>query len=144
MSTRVGTLRGSQAGRSIWPAAILASLVMLTIAVAAVSLGRDQAPQTAQRDRTQQNRQAVVGGTAANTPSELSGGTVGGPAATALKISAGSSSIAVAGTPAVQAALIAGRNAADAQSELSGGSTGNTPSELTGGMFERYGRHQRI
>jgi len=77
MSTRVGTLRGSQAGRSIWPAAILASLVMLTIAVAAVSLGRDQAPQTAQRDGTQQNRQAVVGGTAANTPSELSGGSTG-------------------------------------------------------------------
>ena len=144
MSTRVGTLKGSATGRSLWPAAILVSLVMLTIAVAAVSLSRDQASQTTQRDRVQQNPQSVVGGTAANTPSELSGGTVGGPAATALKISAGSSSIALGGTPAVQAALIAGRNAADAQSELSGGSTGNTPSELTGGMFERYGRHQRI
>jgi hypothetical protein len=76
MSTRVGTLRGSRAGRSIWPAAILASLVMLTIAVAAVSLGRVQ---------YQQDPKAVIsgveetfdGGTAANTPSELNGGIVG-------------------------------------------------------------------
>ena len=74
MSTRAGTLPGSRAGRSIWPAAILASLVMLTIAVAAVSLGRDQ---------EQQDPKTVIsgveetfdGGTAANTPSELSGGT---------------------------------------------------------------------
>ena len=76
MSTRVGTLRGSRAGRSIWPAAILASLVMLTIAVAAVSFGRVQ---------SQQDPKTVIsgveetfdGGTAANTPSELNGGIVG-------------------------------------------------------------------
>ena len=144
MSTRVGTLQGSRAGRSIWPAAILASLVMLTIAVAAVSLSRDQASQAAQRDGAQRNPQAVVGGTAANTPSELSGGIVGGTAATTVKITAGSSSIAVGVTPDMQAAIVAARNAAKAQSELSDGTTGNTPSELTGGMFERYGRHQRI
>ena len=76
MSTRVGTLQGSRAGRSIWPAAILASLVMLTIAVAAVSLGRVQ---------YQQDPKTVIsgveetfdGGTAANTPSELNNGIVG-------------------------------------------------------------------
>jgi len=148
MSTRVGTLQGSRAkgsgGRSIWPAAIVASLVMLTIAVAAVSLSRDQASQTAQRDGVRQNTQTVVGGTAANTPTELSGGIVGGTAATTLGNTAGSSSIAVGVTPAMQAAIVATRNAADEQSELSGGTTGNTPSELTGGMFDRYGRHQRI
>jgi hypothetical protein len=143
MSTRVGTLRGSRVGRSIWPAAILVSLAMLTIAVAAVSLSRDQAPQTAQRDVVQ-NAQSVVGGAAANTPSELSGGIVGGTAATTAKITAGSSSIAVGVTPDMQAAIVAARDAAEPPSELSGGTTGNTPSELTGGMFDRYGRHQRI
>ena len=149
MSTRVGTLQGSRAKgsgrRSIWPAAIVASLVMLTIAVAAVSLSGDPASETAQRDAVRQNPQTVVGGTAANTPSELRGGVVGGTAATTIKVSAGSSSIAVGVTPDMQAAIVAARNAAEAQSELSVGTTNNTPSELTGGgMFERYGRHQRI
>ena len=149
MSSRVGTLQGSRAkgsgGRLIWPAAIVASLVMLTIAVAAISLSGDPASETAQRDGVRQNPQTVVGGTAANTPSELSGGIVGGAAATTLGARAGSSSIAIGVTPAMQAAIVASRNAADApSSELSGGSTGNTPSELTGGMFDRYGIHQRI
>ena len=143
MSTRVGTLRGSRAGRSIWPAAILVSLVMLTIAVAAVSLSRDQGSQTAQRDVVQ-NAPSIVGGTAANTPSELGSGVVGGTAATTAKITSRSSSIAVGVTPDMQAVIVAARNAAEAQSELSDGTTGNTPSELTGGMFDRYGRHQRI
>jgi hypothetical protein len=144
MSTRVGTLQGTSAGRSIWPAAVLVSLVMLTIAVAAISLSGDPASETAQREGVRQNPQTVVG-TAANTPTELSGGIVGGAAATTLGTSAGSSSIAIGVTPAMQAAIVASRNAADApSSELSGGSTGNTPSELTGGMFDRYGLHQRI
>jgi len=155
MSTRVGTLQGTSAGRSIWPAAVLASLVMLTIAVTAISINRDEGRPGAQ---TFVGRQVVntpselsagisqtfVGGTAANTPTELSGGIVGGTAATTIKVSAGSSSIAVGVTPDMQAAIVASRNAADAQSELSGGTANNTPSELTGGMFERYGRHQRI
>ena len=149
MSTRVGTLQGSRAkgsgSRSIWPAAIVASLIMLAIAVAAVSLSRDQGSQTVQRDGVQQGAPSVVGGTAANTPTELSGGIVGGAAATTLGASAGSSSIAIGVTPSMQAAIVVSRNAADApSSELSGGSTGNTPSELTGGMFDRYGLHQRI
>jgi hypothetical protein len=143
MSTRVGTLQGSGAGRSIWPAAIVGALVMLTIAVTAVSLIRDQGSQTAERDVVQ-NAPSVVGGTAANTPSELSGGIVGGTAATTAKTAAGSSSIAVGVTPDMHAAIVAARDAAEAQSELSGGTTGNTPSELTGGMFDRYGQHQRI
>jgi hypothetical protein len=135
MSTRVGTLQGTSAGRSIWPAAVLASLVMLTIAVTAISINRDEGRPGAQ---------TFVGRQVVNTPSELSGGIVGGTAATTLGTSAGSSSIAIGVTPAMQAAIFASRNAADAQSELSGGTANNTPSELTGGMFERYGRHQRI
>jgi hypothetical protein len=135
MSTRVGTLQGTSAGRSIWPAAVLASLVMLTIAVTAISIAGDEGRPGAQ---------TVVGRHVVNTPSELSGGIVGSTAATTLGPSAGSS-IAIGVTPAMQAAIVASRNAVDAlSSELSGGSTGNTPSELTGGMFDRYGLHQRI
>jgi hypothetical protein len=73
MSTRVGTIRESPARRSIWPAAVIASLLMLSIAIGAFFLGRDQAPPTPK---------TAVSGTeqtvAANTPTELSGGIVGG------------------------------------------------------------------
>ena len=89
---------------------------MLAIAVAAVSLSRDQGRRPLQRDGVQQGAPSVVGGTAANTPSELSGGIVGGAAATTLEASAGSSSIAVGVTPDMQAAIVAARNAADAPS----------------------------
>ena len=131
MSTRVGTLQGTSVGRSIWPVAVLVSLVMLAIAVTAISIDRDEGRPGAQ---------TFVGRQVVNTP-ERAG--ISGAAATT--ISAGSSSIAIGVTPAMQAAIVASRNAADApSSELSGGSTGNTPSELTGGMFDRYGLHQRI
>jgi hypothetical protein len=109
---------------------------MLTIALTAISIDRNEGRPGAQ---------TFVGRHVVNTPSELGGGIVGGAAATTLGTSAGSSSIAIGVTPNMQAAIVASRNAADARSsELSGGSTGNTPSELTGGMFDRYGRHQRI
>jgi len=120
MSTRVGTLQGTSAGPSIWPAAVLASLVMLTIAVTAISIDGDEGRQGGQTvvGRHVVNTpselsggipQTVVGGTANNTPTELSGGIVGGFPETFV-----------------------------------GGTANNTPSELTGGDFERYGRHQRI
>jgi hypothetical protein len=134
MSTRVGTLRGSRAGRSIWPAAILASLVMLTIAVAAVSFGRVQ---------SQQDPKTVIsgveetfdGGTAANTPSELN-----------AQIGAG------------RPKTVAGGTLANTPTELSGGirhkfvsdTPGTTtPTELSGGIIgdglpaKFYDRHQR-
>ena len=85
MSTGVGTLQGTSAGRSIWPAAVLVSLVMLTIAVAAISIDRDQGRPGAQTvvgrhlvntpsELSAGIPQTVVGGTASNTPTELSGG----------------------------------------------------------------------
>jgi hypothetical protein len=108
---------------------------MLTIAVTAISIAGDEGRPGAQ---------TVVGRHVVNTPSELSGGIVGGTTATTLGTSAGSS-IAIGVTPAMQAAIVASRNAVDAlSSELSGETTGNTPSELTGGMFDRYGIHQRV
>ncbi len=160
MSTRVGTLQAPRAGGSIVLAAFLASLVMLTIAVVAVSLDRVQGQrgETTFVGRHVVNtptelsggiaggiEQTFVGGTAANTPTEINGGVVGGVATSQAGITAGSSSLAVAARPAVMAAIISARDAADADpAEVGGVTGGNTPSELSGGMFERFGRHQRI
>ena len=69
MSTRVGTLQGTSVGRSIWPAAVLVSLVMLAIAVTAISIDRDEGRPGAQ---------TFVGRQVVNTPSELSAGTSAG------------------------------------------------------------------
>ena len=85
MSTRVGTLQGTATGRSIWPAAVLVSLVMLTIALTAISIDRDEGRPGAQTfvgrhvvntpsELSAGIPQTVVGGTASNTPTELSGG----------------------------------------------------------------------
>jgi hypothetical protein len=143
MSTRIGTLQAPRPSRSIWPAAIIVSLAMLTIGIGAFFLGRDQAMRTS-KAVVGGTEQTVVGSTVANTPSELSGGMVGGLPTNAAGISAGSSSLAVAASPDVMAAIIAARNAADADpGKLGSGTAGNTPSELSGGMFERYGQHQR-
>lgn len=123
MSTKIGTLQAPRTTRSIWPAAVIVSLLLLTVGIGAFFLGRDQATP---------NARSVVGGTAADTPTQIIGGT------------AGSSSLAVAARPAVTAAIIAARDAAEGSGELSAGTSANTPSELSGGSVERYGRHQRF
>ena len=69
MSAKVGTLQAPRAGRSILLATFVASLVMLTIAVVAISLDRDQG---------RQGETTFVGRHVVNTPSELSTGIVGG------------------------------------------------------------------
>jgi hypothetical protein len=128
MSTRVGTLQGSRAKgsgvRSIWPAAILASLTMLTIAVAAVSLGGDRPQPTPQT--VSGVEKTFVGGTAANTPSELRG---------AVESNVGG--IHVAPHVPRRAAEMATRSF----------EAGNTPSELSGGLTpigDARALHQRI
>jgi hypothetical protein len=131
MSTRVGTLQAPRAGGSIVLAAFLASLVMLTIAVVAISLDRDQG---------RQGETTFVGRHAVNTPSELSAGIVGGAEQTFVGGTA-------ANTPSETRRGIVGRPTprvatdGNAPTIVSGG---NTPSELSGGLFEQYGRHQRI
>ena len=82
MSTRVGTLQTPRTNRSIWAAAVIASLLVLSIGIGAFFLGRDQAT-PAPKTVVGGTEQTVVGGTVANTPSELSGGirpTFGGAA----------------------------------------------------------------
>jgi hypothetical protein len=125
MSTRVGTLRAPRSGGSILLAAFLASLVMLTIAVVAISVNRDAG---------RQGETTFVGRQVVNTPSELSGGIVGGAEQTFV-----------------------GGTATNTPTELSGGirhkyagsALGTTtPSELSGGLgngrpAEIYDRHQR-
>jgi len=140
MSTKVGTLQAPKAGGSIVLAAFLASLVMLTIAVVAISLDHDQG---------RQGEATFVGRHVVNTPSELSGGIVGGAEQTFVGGTA-------ANTPSETRRGIVGRptprvgEGENASKVATGGdaptivSGANTPSELTGGSFERFGRHQRI
>ena len=131
MSTKVGTLQAPRAGGSIVLAAFLASLVMVTIAGVAISLDRDQG---------RQGETTFVGRHVVNTPSELSGGIVGGGEQTFVGDTA-------ANTPSETRRGIAGRptpkvaTGGNAPAIVSGG---NTPTELSGGLFEQYGRHQRI
>jgi hypothetical protein len=126
MSTRIGTLQAPKTGRSIWPAAVIASLVMLTIGLATFMLGRGDTARTTATDRTV-STPSVVSGTLANTPTELRAATAG------------------AGVAAVRIAPHVPRRAAGTATGSSEvGTTGNTPSELTGGMPQRYDAHQRI
>jgi hypothetical protein len=131
MSTKVGTLQAPRAGGSIVLAAFLASLVMLTIAVVAISLDRDQG---------RQGETTFVGRHVVNTPSELSGGIVGGAEQTFIGGTA-------ANTPSETRGGIVGRptpKVATGENAPAIVSGANTPSELSGGLFEQYGRHQRI
>jgi hypothetical protein len=129
MSTGIGTLQAPRAGRSIWPAAIIASLVMLTIGLATFMLGRGDAARTTAPDRTV-STPTVVSGTLANTPTELRGAT------------------AASGVAAVRLAPHVPRRAAGpATGSSEVGTTGNTPSELNGGLTPigaARARHQRI
>jgi hypothetical protein len=117
MSTKIGTLQAPRTTRSIWPAAVIASLVMLTVGIGAFFLGRDQATPAAR---------TVVGGAG-----ELSSTAVGGIA--------GSSWIAAGVTPAMQEAIVAARVAAEVSGEPSTGTTAaNTPSKHPGGIRHKY------
>ena len=126
MSTGVGTLQAPRAGGSILFAAFLASLVMLTIAVVAISVDRDAGRQG---EMTFAGRQLV------NTPSELSGGIVGGAEQTF-----------VGGTAANTPTELSGGGI---RHKFAGGALGTTtPSELSGGLgngrpAEIYDGHQR-
>ena len=133
MSTRVGTLQAPKESGSILLAAFLASFVILTIAVVAISSDRDQGRQG---ETTFVGRQVVstpsepnagsvdaagqtfVGGTAANTPSETNA-----QARVELGIKA-------------HKAFMSDTLGTNTPTELSGGVIGGLPAKL-------YDRHQR-
>ena len=164
MSTKIGTLQAPRTTRSVWPVAVIVSLLLLTAGIGAYFLGRDQAAPTS-KTVAGSAQPTVVSGTAANTSTEISGGVAGGFAPSAAGSSwigvgvtpamqeaivaardAGSSWIGVGVTPAMQEAIVAVRDAAAGSGELSAGT--NTPSELSGGMgsglpAKIYDRHQR-
>jgi hypothetical protein len=118
MSTRVGTLQAPRAGGSILLAAFLASLVMLTIAVVAISVDRDAG---------RQGETTFVGRHVVNTPSELSAGIVGGAEQTFVVGTA-------ANTPSELSAQIGGGR----PKTVAGGTLANTPTELSGGVRHKY------
>ena len=147
MSTRVGTLQAPRAGGSILFAAFLASLVILTIAVVAISVDREAGRQG---ETTFAGRQVV------NTPSELSGG-IGAERTLVGGTAANTTSEPNAQVGAGKPKTVAGGTLADTPTEPSGGIRhkyvgdavgATTPSELSGGMgsgrpAEIYDRHQR-
>ena len=150
MSTRVETLQAPGANGSILIAAFLATFVMLTIAVVAISVDRDQG---------RQGETTFVGRHIVNTPSELSAGIVGGAEQTFVGGTAANTPIELnAQIGASRPKTVAGGTLANTPTELSGGirhkfvsdTLGtNTRTELSGGFIgdglpaEFYDRHQR-
>jgi hypothetical protein len=118
MSTKVGTLQAPRAGGSILLAAFLASLVMLTVAVVAISIDLDNA---------RQGETTFVGRHVVNTPSELSAGIVGGAEQTFVGGT-------VANTPSELNAQIG----AVRPKTVAGGTLANTPTELSGGIRHKF------
>ena len=131
MSTNVGTLQAPRVGGSILVAVFLASLVMVTIAGVAISLDRDQG---------RQGETTFVGRHVVNTPSELSGGIVGGDEQTFVGGTA-------ANTPSETRRGIVGRptpkvaTGGNAPTIVSGG---NTPSEVSGGIIVVNGHNRTV
>ena len=123
MSIGVGTLQPkTRIIRPVWVAGLLAVIVALTVAGIVTNSGDDPS-----REAT--GTQTAVSGTAANTPSELRAATTVVDETT------------LANTP-VEVRPHVPRRAANADGVSA--SSGNTPSELSGGLsaMERYARHQ--
>jgi len=150
MSTKIGTLQAPRAGGSILLATFLASLVMLTVAVVAISIDRDNG---------RQGETTFVGRHVVNTPNELSAQIVGGAEQTFVGgTAANTPSELNAQIGAGRPKTVAGGTLANTPTELSGGirhkfvsdTLGtNTPTEVSGGIIgdglpaEFYDRHQR-
>ena len=145
MSTRVGTLQAPRTNGSILIAAFLATFVMLTIAVVAISFERDQG---------RQGETTFVGRHVINTPSELSAGIVGGAEQTFVGGTAANTPIALnAQIGASRPKTVAGGTLANTPAELSGGirhkfvsdTLGtNTPAELSGGIIVVNGHKRTV
>jgi hypothetical protein len=151
MSTRVGTLEAPRAGGSILLAAFLALFVMLTIAVVAISIDQGGEVET-----TRVGRGLVYGPVADNTPSELNAGIVGGAETSVGGTAANTPSELepvymhgrnLLGLSPLEPVYMHGRNLRGL-SPLSDTPGTNTPTELSGGIIggvpaQFYDRHQR-
>jgi hypothetical protein len=125
MSTRVGTLQAPRAGGSILLAAFLASVVMLTVAVVAISVDLDEG---------RQGETTIVGRQVVSTPSELSAGIVGGAEQAFVGGSAANTPTELSG--GIRHKYVGGALGTDTPSELSGGLGNGIPAQI-------YDRHQR-
>jgi hypothetical protein len=125
MSTRVGTLQAPRAGGSILLAVFLASVVMLTVAVVAISVDRDEG---------RQGETTIVGRQVVSTPSELSAGIVGGAEQAFVGGSAANTPTELSG--GIRHKYVGGALGTDTPSELSGGLGNGIPAQI-------YDRHQR-
>ena len=132
MSTRVGTLQAPRASNSILLAVFLGSLVMLTIAVVAISFANDQG---------RQGETTFVGRHVVSTPSEQSAGIVGGAEQTFVGGT-------LANTPS-ELNQSGWSSPPASRHKVMGDTLGsNTPTELSGGIIgglpaKFYDRHQR-
>ena len=147
MSTRVGTLQAPRANGSILLAALLATFVMLTIAVVAISFANDQG---------RQGETTFVGRQLVNTPSEQSAGIVGGAAAnTPSELNAQARLAEARVDQAIKAQRAFGITTpselnqpiwssppASRHKVLSDAPGTNTPTELSGGIRQKF-VHQR-
>lgn len=127
MSTRIGTLQAPRADRAIWAAAFVAVLVMLTVAVVAISMDREV---TRQRVVP-----AVVSGTAANTPTEIRAAQVGAAQGTLANTP---TEIRAAG--ADRAPIIVPH--VPRRAPETGQLGTNTPSEMSGGLERNFERRR--
>jgi len=118
MSVKVGTLQAPRAGHSILLATCVASLVMLTIAVVAISLDRDQG---------RQGETTFVGRHVVNTPSELS-----------AQIGSGAEQTFVVGTAANTPSELSAQFGGGRPKTVAGGTLANTPAELSGGIRHKF------
>ena len=141
MSTRVGTLQVPKAGGSILLAAFLASFVILTIAVVAISFDRDLG---------RQGETTFVGRHVVNTPIELSAGSVGAAEQTfvgGVRANTPSELRTLRGMSPPEPVYMHGRNL-QGLSPLNDKLGTNTPTELSGGIIDGlpaaiYARHER-
>lgn len=117
MSTRVGALQAPRGG-SVLLAAFLASFVMLTMAVVAFSLDRDQG---------RPGEATLVGRQLVYTPSELNAGIVGGAEKTF-----------VGGTPANTPSEPSTQVGGGRPKTVAGGTLANTPTELSAGTGHKF------
>jgi hypothetical protein len=132
MSTRVGTLQAPRAGGSILLATFLVVVVLIAVVVISLDQGR-------QGETTVVGRSLVYGPVEDNTPSELSAGIVGGPEQTFVGGTAANTPSELSGwssPPASRHKFITDTLGTNSPSELTGGIIGGIPPKF-------YERHQR-
>ncbi|HZD18631.1 MAG TPA: hypothetical protein VE669_10865 [Actinomycetota bacterium] len=129
MSTRIGTFeRQTRMGYPVWLAGLLAVLIAVTLAFAAITVVRDRGDEAA--------RVGGAHGTAANTPTELSGGLASAGSFAGVSANTPSELRSVLGAAALDLPAGLSRGIA-AATGIVGSDANNTPSEVRGAIASR-------